>query len=88
MECREVSILFLLAMKCQVIDSMNTEMTSKVFDKLYSLLLLLLPKLHVSILAGRDYEVCPEKNEFTLRRNKAMPTCLNKLRCRHQFHVN
>lgn len=36
-------------------------MASKVFDKLYSLILLLLPKLHMSILAGRDCEICPEK---------------------------
>lgn len=41
-------------------------MASEVFDKLYSLILLLLPKLHMSILAGRDYEICPEKYELPL----------------------
>lgn len=36
-------------------------MTSKVFDKFYSLILLLLPKLYVSILAGCDNKVGPAK---------------------------
>lgn len=36
-------------------------MTSKVFDKFYSLVLLLLPKLHMSILAGCDNKVGPAK---------------------------
>lgn len=40
---------------------MHTEMASKVFDKLYSLVLLLLPKLDMAILAGCDNEVRPEK---------------------------
>lgn len=58
--------------KSQVANPMHTEMTSKVFDKLYSLLLLLLPKLDMAILAGRDDEVCPgKKGIFTFMRNKA-----------------
>ena len=35
-------------------------MTSEVFDKLYSLIFLLLPKLHMAVLAGCDDEVGPE----------------------------
>ena len=45
---------------------MHTEMASKVFDKLYSLILLLLPKLDMAILAGCDNEVRPEKKEYLL----------------------
>lgn len=41
-------------------------MTSKVFDKLYSLLLLLLPKFDMAVLAGCDNEVCPEKRRNLL----------------------
>lgn len=41
-------------------------MTSKVFDKLDSLILFLLPKLDMAILAGRDNEVRPEKGEYIL----------------------
>lgn len=65
-------------------------MTSKVFDKLYSLILFLLPKLDMAILTGRDDEVCPEKKRiFTFirnkvwgkRRNKVMSTGLNMSGC-------
>lgn len=52
-------------------------MTSEVFDKFYSLILLLLPKLHVSILAGCDNEVRPAK----VNRLSVKPmTCVSK-RC-------
>lgn len=36
-------------------------MTTKVFDEFYSFIFLFLPKFHVSILAGCDNEVGPEK---------------------------
>lgn len=42
---------------------MHTQMTSEVFDKLYSLVFLLLPKLHMAVLAGCDNEVGPEIKE-------------------------
>lgn len=45
-------------------QSLHTEMTSKVFNKLYSLLLLLLPKLDMAILAGCNNEVCPGKRNI------------------------
>lgn len=45
--------------KCQVMNSINTKMTSKVLDKLYALVLILLPKLYMSILARCDNKVCP-----------------------------
>lgn len=50
-----------LGEKSHIISSRNTQMTSKVFDKFYSLIFLLFPKLHVSILAGCDNEVGPAK---------------------------
>lgn len=39
-------------------------MTPKVFDKLYPLVLFLLPEFDMAVLTGRDNEVCPEKRGF------------------------
>lgn len=45
-------------------------MTSKVFDKFDSLILLLLPKLYMSILAGCDDKISPAKvNGFSIKPN-------------------
>ncbi len=76
--------------KCQVIIITCTEMASKVFDKLYSLLLLLLPKLHVAILAGCDDEVFPKKKKilslekvWSKSTNKILPNTFNNLTSCH-----
>lgn len=55
-------------------------MASKVLDKLYSLLLLLLPELDMAVLAGCDNEVCPEKSMIYLIRKKAMNKRINEVK--------
>lgn len=45
-------------------------MASKMFHKLYSCILVFLPKLYMSILAGCNNKVCPEKEISFLKKEE------------------